>query len=196
MVTLLDVPVERVDRSMGDIHPGGNPHITLDPRNGIKIARGLAARLGALAPENRALYQTNAEAVAKRLQAKIAEWEKRMAAFRGRPVVTYHKSFVYLVAWLGLVPVGTIEPKPGIPPNAAHLARLIGEMRARKVPLILQERWYPSNVAERIASQTGARLVLLSGMTADGSSYPEHIDGVIRALEEAAGNAPPRASGP
>jgi zinc/manganese transport system substrate-binding protein len=100
-------------------------------------------------------------------------------------VVSYHKSFVYLIGWLGLVEVGTIEPKPGIPPNAAHVAELVNEMKARKAPAILQERWYPSSVAETIASQTGAKLVLIPGMTADRGSYLDHIEEIVRALEGA-----------
>jgi zinc/manganese transport system substrate-binding protein len=185
MVPLQEVPQQRVDRSMGDIHPGGNPHFTLDPRNGARIARGLAERFGNLAPDNRALYAKNTAAFVQRLDAKIKEWEQRLATRRGTSVVSYHKSFTYLTGWLGLNEVGTIEPKPGIPPNAAHVAELVNEMRARKVAAILQERWYPSSVAESIASQTGAKLVLIAGMTADHGSYIDHIDEVARALEAA-----------
>jgi zinc/manganese transport system substrate-binding protein len=185
MVPLLEVRQERIDRSMGDIHPGGNPHFTLDPRNGARIARVLAQRFGDLAPDNRALYARNADAFVTRLEAKTKEWERRLASRRGTPVVSYHKSFVYLIGWLGLVEVGTIEPKPGIPPNAAHVAQLVNEMKARKAPAILQERWYPSSVAETIASQTGAKLVLIPGMTADRGSYVDHIDEIVRALEGA-----------
>jgi zinc/manganese transport system substrate-binding protein len=185
MIPLLEVPQQRIDRSMGDIHPGGNPHFTLDPRNGARIARGLAERFGNLAADNRALYNKNAEAFAARLEARTKDWERRLASRRGTAVVSYHKSFIYLTSWLGLTETGTIEPKPGIPPNAAHVAELVNDMKARKVPAILQERWYPSSVAETIASQTGARLVLLSGMTADRASYIDHIDEVVRALETA-----------
>ena len=185
MVSLREVPQQRIDRSMGDIHPGGNPHFTLDPRNGARIARGLAERFGNLAPDNRALYAQNADAFVKRLDAKTKEWEQRLASRRGAPVVSYHKSFTYLEDWLGLVEVGTIEPKPGIPPNAAHVADLVNEMRTRKAAAILQERWYPSSVAESIAGQTGAKLVLIQGMTPDRGSYIDHIEEIVRALEAA-----------
>jgi zinc/manganese transport system substrate-binding protein len=185
MVPLQEVPQQRIDRSMGDIHPGGNPHFTLDPRNGARIARGLAERFGALAPENGALYGKNAEAFAQRLEARTKEWERRLAARRGTPIVSYHKSFIYLTSWLGLNEVGTIEPKPGIPPSAAHVAELVNEMKARGVPAILQERWYPSSVAETIAHQTGARLVLIAGMTPERGAYIDHIEEVVAALERA-----------
>ena len=197
LVPLLEVPQQRVDRSMGDIHPGGNPHFTLDPRNGARIARALAERFGDLAPDNRALYARNAGAFVTRLEARTRDWERRLASRRGTPVVSYHKSFVYLTGWLALVEVGTIEPKPGIPPNAAHVAELVNEMKARKVPAILQERWYPSSVAETIAHQTGARLVLIAGMTPEHVSYIDHLEEVVRALEAALpalAGAPPAAA--
>jgi zinc/manganese transport system substrate-binding protein len=191
MVSLQQDGLPRTDRVTGDIHKIGNPHFTLDPRNGVRIARGIAARLGALAPENRVLYERNAEAFAERLKAKIKDWEARMAGRRGTPIVTYHKSFIYLTGWLGLTEAGTIEPNPGTPPSAAHLAALVNEMKARHVPVILQERWYPSSVAETIATQTKARLLLLAGMTPEGSSYVEHVDEIIRALDAALPGAAP-----
>jgi zinc/manganese transport system substrate-binding protein len=191
MVPLQEVPQQRLDRSMGDIHPGGNPHFTLDPHNGARIARGLAERFGGLAPDNRAVYAKNAEAFVQRLDARTKEWERRLASRRGTPVVSYHKSVIYLTSWLGLDDAGTIEPKPGIPPNAAHVAELINEMKARKVPAILQERWYPSSVAETIARQTGARLVLIAGMTPEHGSYLDHIEEIVAALE---GALPPLAA--
>ncbi|HEX3694972.1 MAG TPA: metal ABC transporter substrate-binding protein [Polyangia bacterium] len=182
MVPVLEVPRERIDRSMGDIHPGGNPHFTMDPRNGARVAQGLAARFAALAPDATAKFQQNAAAFVQALGAREKQWEALLGGARGTPVVTYHKSFIYLTSWLGLTEVGSIEPKPGIPPNAAHVAELIGEMRARGVKVILQERWYPSSVAESIASQTGAKLVLIAGMTADNGRYADHIDEVVRAI--------------
>lgn len=182
MVVLREVPTQKVDRAMGDIHPGGNPHFTLDPRNAVRIAQGLAERLSALTPGDGAIYRKNAQALVARLTAREQRWQAALAAARGTPVVTYHKSFVYLTGWLGFLETGTLEPKPGIPPNAAHLAALIGDMRARKVPLILQERWYPSNVAEQVAAQTGARLVLIAGMTPEGARYDDHIDEIVASI--------------
>jgi zinc/manganese transport system substrate-binding protein len=181
-VSLLEVPQQKVDRSMGDIHPGGNPHFTLDPRNAIAIARLLAGAFGGLAPDNRALYERNAAAFGAALTARTKAWTAALAPYRGTPVVTYHRSFIYLTSWLGLVETGTVEPKPGIPPNAAHVAALVTTMRARGVPVILQERWYPSTVAEQIATQSGARLVLVPGMTADRADYGDHIDQVVHEL--------------
>jgi zinc/manganese transport system substrate-binding protein len=184
-VSVLDVPRGRVDRSMGDIHPGGNPHFTLDPRNGVLVARALAQSFGALSPDNRAAYQRNAEAFAAQIAAREKGWDAALAPHKGTPVVSYHKSLIYLTSWLGLDEAGTIEPKPGIPPSAAHVAELVSAIRARHVTVIIQERWYPSSVAEQIASQTGAHLVLITGMTPDGGRYADHIDEVVRAIAAA-----------
>src|SRR5215831_3303120 len=107
VVPLLEVPRQRVDRSMGDIHPGGNPHFTLDPRNAARIARALAATLAAIAPENRALFEHNAAAFTAQLGAREKVWEASIAPYRGTPVVTYHKSFAYFTSWLGLTEAGT-----------------------------------------------------------------------------------------
>jgi zinc/manganese transport system substrate-binding protein len=185
MVALEEAPPVKPERSMRDLDLVGNPHFTLDPRNGARIARGLAVHLGELSPEHRALYRKNAEAFAGRLDARTRQWEQRMAPWRGTSIVTFHRTFTYLFAWLGLVEGGTVEPKPGRPPNGGHVAELVQQMKAHHVPVILQERWYPSSVAERIASQTGAKLVLIAGMTPENVSYADHLDEIIRALEAA-----------
>src|SRR5215471_7207120 len=103
VVPLLEVPRGRVDRSMGDIHPGGNPHFTLDPRNAVRVARALAPLFGNLAPENRAVYERNAAAFAAQIEAREKGWEAAMVPYKGTPVITYHKSFAYFTTWLGLV---------------------------------------------------------------------------------------------
>ena len=182
MIPVLDVPVGKIDRSQGDIHPGGNPHYTLDPRNGVRIARGLAERFGRLDPAGRESYLRNAESFAKRIEAKTAEWERGAAPLRGAAIVTYHRSFIYLSAWLGLVEVDALEPKPGIPPSPSHVAQVIERIRERHVRAILQERWYPSSTGQVVAQQTGVHLVLLAGMTALGGSYIDHIDEIVRAV--------------
>ena len=195
MVSLREVPQQRIDRSMGDIHPGGNPHFTLDPRNGARIARGLAERFGNLAPDNRALYAQNADAFVKRLDAKTKEWEQRLASRRGTPVVSYHKSFTYLEDWLGLVEVGTIRAEAGDP--AERRAR----RRAGQRDADAQGGRHPARALVSIErsrihrGQTGAKLVLIPGMTPDRGSYVDHIEEVVRALEAAIPRAPPRARG-
>src|SRR6185503_5628285 len=110
---MLDVPTAPVDRSMGDVHPFGNPHFNLDPENGKAISKAIADKLAALAPGNAQLFHANQQRFVQELDRKFAEWKKLMEPFRGTKVVTYHKSFDYFLQRFGLELAGTIEPKPG-----------------------------------------------------------------------------------
>jgi zinc/manganese transport system substrate-binding protein len=183
----LDVPAANVDRSHGDIHPGGNPHYLNDPRAAAAVARGIAGRLAELDPSHRAAYEANRDALVARLTAARARWEKRLAPYRGAPIVAYHKTWTYLADWLGLDQVGFLEPKPGIPPNPQHVASLLGLARTRKVRLVLQESYYPDAASKLVADKIPAPLVHVAGGTnfAGGESYEQHIDGLVEALGKA-----------
>jgi len=112
-VRMLEVP-SRLDRADGDVHAGGNPHINTDPRIYLRVGAALAMRLAQLDPANAAAYQAGHAAFATRWRANLARWEQQAAALRGQPVVVQHKSFSYLLDWLGLKEVATLEPKPGV----------------------------------------------------------------------------------
>ena len=127
---LIDVPTS-VDRSMGDIHAQGNPHLQLDPRNIAAVARSLATRLAAIDPANAAYYPARGADFQARWQAAMARWATAAAPLKGVPVVVIHKDQAYLARWLGLVEVAAIEPKPGVPPSAGYLAGLVTRL-ARK----------------------------------------------------------------
>lgn len=184
---LLEVPTQAIDRSMGDIHPGGNPHYLHDPRAAAEVAKGIAARMGELDPQNASAYQANLASFLQRLETARRGWEKRMAPYRGTPVVGYHRSLVYLVDWLGLIEVDYLEPKPGIPPNPAHVARVITLARQRRVPALLQESHYPDATSRVVAEKIPAALVKLPGGTdvQHGQSYLDYIDAHITLLEHA-----------
>ena len=186
LIDPLEVPREKIDRSMGDIHPSGNPHYTLDPRNGLVVARGIAERLETIDPQHAKAYQANLARFTQSLKERIAGWEKAFAPFKGTEVVTYHKSWIYFVEWAGFDEVAFVEPKPGLPPSAGHVAQVLGVIKRRKVPLILQEDWYPAASSEELARLGGARLVRVPGQTREGQSYADHIgqivDGTVGAL--------------
>lgn len=189
-VDALERPTGPIDRSMGDIHPGGNPHYLLDPRRAVDCARGIAERLAELDPANAGAYRKNLATFTAALAAKRTEWERRLSAYRGAPIVTYHKSWVYLSDWLGFDEVGYLEPKPGIAPTPTHVAQLIARARLRKVGLLLQESYYPSNTGKLVAGKIGARLLVLPAATntARGQSYIAHIDELVSAIERALGS--------
>jgi zinc/manganese transport system substrate-binding protein len=184
-VTLQEVPGHPVDRSMGDIHPGGNPHFLADPRAGAAVARGIAERLAAIDPAHQAGYQQGLAAFLQRLAAARAGWEKRLAPFRGVPIVAYHKTWTYVASWIGLEEVGFLEPKPGIPPNPSHVAQLLMVARTRKVRAVLQEEYYPDATSRLVAEQIPAVLVRVPGGPdfQGGQSYEDYIDKLVGLLE-------------
>ena len=120
-MTMLEVP-SSIDRAQGDIHPGGNPHIHLDPRNIRKIAVAFTERMAQLDSAEANNYRGRAKKFLERWQQAIARWEKQAAPLKGMKVIVYHKNMTYLDAWLGMREFGEIEPKPGLPPTTAHLS--------------------------------------------------------------------------
>jgi zinc/manganese transport system substrate-binding protein len=185
MVTKLGVPAGPIDRAMGDIHPGGNPHFLYDPRNAAPIARGLAARFGALDPEHAADFTANAESFVVKLDAVLDGFQPMLASYQGAPIVSYHQSFPYLATWLGFEVIAQIEPKPGVPPSPAHVATVLGAARARGAKVVLQEPWYPETTASLVAEKAGARLVVFPGGTdlAAGQDYFVYLATLVERLQ-------------
>jgi len=160
LVHLLEVP-SAVDRSMGDIHPLGNPHVTLDPRNIAIIAKALAARLAQLDPANAAYYGTRGEDFQKRWSAASAKWDAAAAPLRGVGLVVIHRDQVYLCNWLGLKELAAIEPKPGVPPSAGYLAELVTKLAASPPKMILRNAYNDPKAAEWLAERIHVPVVLL-----------------------------------
>ena len=127
-VTTLEKPT-RLDRADGDVHPAGNPHIQTDPRNVVRVAAPLSARLAELDPPNAAFYQARYNAFAERFNAAIADWEKQAAPLAGVPIIVQHKAFTYLIEWLRMKEVAALEPKPGVEPTVAHLSEVLASLR-------------------------------------------------------------------
>jgi zinc/manganese transport system substrate-binding protein len=170
-MNLKEVPTTKIDRSQGDVHPGGNPHFMADPRNGIIIARAIAEYLTKLEPSKADYFKKHSDAYIADLKTKIASWEKTIAPLKGKKVITYHKSWTYFSDWVGLDEAGYLEPKPGVPPSPDHIAKLIGIMKQKEVKLIIMEPFYPKGVGEDVATRTGAKLLVL----------PTEVDGVPEA---------------
>lgn len=163
---VLEVPSGPIDRSMGDVHPRGNPHYMLDPRNGIAVAKGIAAKLSEIDPDNAPYYEENYEEFANLLKAKIKGWEQELAPYKGTEIVSYHKNLEYFTEWAGFKEAGYIEPKPGIPPTPSHVAELIKKMNSTGVKLVIASNYYPRKTGEIIAGKTGT--VFLSIPTSVG----------------------------
>ena len=160
LVTMLEVPVV-VDRSMGDIHPEGNPHVHLNPYNLMTVGETLADRLSGIDPENASFYKDNYRDFSSRFRAAISRWESEAAALKGKPVVVHHQSFVYLIDWLGMKRVGTLEPKPGIPPTTSHLKNLLRKLRNSPADVIIRTPYDPDDASEWLSEKTGTRAIVL-----------------------------------
>ena len=159
-VTRLDVPV-RVDRSMGDVHPNGNPHVHLDPRNLAIIAHALVQRLAEIDRDNAKFYVERNSAFQAKLSESIRRWEEEASGLKGLRMVTYHRDSIYLANWLGLVMSMTIESKPGIPPSAGHLADLLAELKAEPADLITRMAYNEPKAPEWLSDRTGIPLAEL-----------------------------------
>lgn len=208
-VEVLDVPQGTINRAMGDVHPGGNPHYWLDPLNGRRIAGAMADRLALIRPGDAETFRENADKFQRALDErmfgaealkgkepevlwqrlakgddipKLGGWAAAMAPLRGRKIVTYHKSWIYFANRFGLDVIAELEPKPGVPPTAAHLAQVADTAKAGGVKIILQEPFYSRKAADRVAAQIGARMVVVAnsvGGQMEATDYLALMDLVV-----------------
>ena len=174
---MLEIPA-KLDRADGDVHAGGNPHINTDPRVYLKVGEALAARMAQLDPANAAAYQAGYAAFAGRWQANLARWEKQAAALRGQPIVVQHKSFSYLIDWLGLKEVATLEPKPGVEASAAHLSRVLQQVRGQKPRWVIRAVWESSRATDWFAANSGTPAVVLP-FTVGGNEAAKDLTGLF-----------------
>jgi zinc/manganese transport system substrate-binding protein len=187
-IPVLDIPTTKIDRSMGDIHPQGNPHYWLPPSNARIIAREIAARLVQIDPEGKPAYDKNLASFLSRVDAKEKQWAPLAAKMKGARIATYHKSWTYVSHWLGMVEIGYVEPKPGIPPDPSHLVRLINVMRAEKARLLLMEDFYNKSTAQLVAEKAGAKLLILPtdvGARPEIKTWFDLVQDVLRELTSA-----------
>ena len=159
-VDRMDIPTS-VDRSQGDMHPDGNPHVVTDPRNIARVGTALALRLAQIDAPNTAFYAAREKDFAARWPAAIAKWEARAAPLRGVAIVVHHKEWSYLERWLGLREVAQLEPRPGIEPSAAHLQSLLEVLKTQPAKLVVHAAYQEPRAAEWLAQRTGVAVVKL-----------------------------------
>ncbi|MDP9267456.1 MAG: metal ABC transporter substrate-binding protein [Acidobacteriota bacterium] len=158
---ILEKPTGQVSRAMGDVHPLGNPHYWLDPDNGRRVAKGIAGKLGEMDPGNAAYFQQRFQDLDKRLTDAEKRWEAQMAPYRGRKVVSYHKSLPNFAKHFGLNVVGYVEPRPGIPPSPGHTIELMQQMKREGVKVILVEPYFDLKTPNAIARETGGQVAVI-----------------------------------
>jgi zinc/manganese transport system substrate-binding protein len=177
-ISKLEIPA-KVDAGQGDVHRFGNPHYWLDPRNIRVMVEDIVDALAKRSPGDETFFRMNADAYLQKLAGKIAGWEALMKPYAGRKVVTFHRSWSYFAAWLGLGIAGEVEPKPGIAPSPSHTLDLIGLVRSSGIKLILVEPFYDLSAPEQIARATGAKVAVMptsSGGIPEVNDYIGLID--------------------
>jgi zinc/manganese transport system substrate-binding protein len=188
-VTTLEKPAV-LDRAAGDVHPQGNPHIQMDPRRVLKVARALSARLAQVDAANAAAYATRLAAFESRWNAAIARWEAKAAPLKGKGIVVQHNSWIYLTQWLGLQQVGALEAKPGVPPTSAHLASMVATVKEKKPFAVVRAAYQDPKPSKWLSDRTGVPVVTLPfTVGADAKSqdlfamYDETIDALLGAAK-------------
>lgn len=175
-VAPIEVPQGGADRAMGDVHPFGNPHYHLDPRNMALVAKGIAAALAKLDPANASDYAKNGDSAAKAYRDLDAEILSTLAPLKGSPVVTYHSSLDYFFLRYGIDVVGFVEPKPGIKPSPTSLLDLERRMKEKGVRGVVAEPYQDLKIAQKVASDTGAKLVVVPAYTGGNPGAGTYAD--------------------
>jgi zinc/manganese transport system substrate-binding protein len=186
---VLQKPVGPVDRSQGDVHPLGNPHFLLDPRNGIAVAHLMADRMAELDPDCASHYRLRAEEFAAEMEALVPVWQESVTDAVTCPVIVYHQHWEYLFNWLGIESIGAIEHRPGISPSPKHVEELIQRGRDEDCVTVIAATWDNLGIAEKAAERLDAPLCILPGAlgaTDAADSYPGLFTEICRRLREAA----------
>lgn len=175
-VPLLEKAV-RLDRSMGDVHPAGNPHVHLDPRNIARIAAALGERMAKLSPGEATHFGGRTKSFLERWRAASARWEGVAAPLKGVPIVVYHRNLTYMIHWLGMREVAALEPKPGLPPTTAHLGELLAGLRQNPAKAVVRAAYNDPRAAQWLAERAGIPSVLVP-FTVGGTESAKDLFGL------------------
>ncbi len=190
VVHLLEKPAS-VDRSQGDIHPEGNPHVQLNPHNIALVAKELTARLSQVDAVNSAYYKSQYAVFSEKWQQAIKRWESEALSLKGTPVVVHHMSFTYLNDWLGLTQVATLEPKPGVPPTTGHLEELLKTLNVHPAKAILRSSYDPDDASNWLSEKTGTPAIKMPYTVGGNESATDLFglfDSTIATLKGATGD--------
>lgn len=177
MVERLDVHAE-VDRTMGDVHAGGNPHVHLDPRRILIIAKSLQERLIEIDPAGKEIYQQRLNNFNQRWQEAMMQWQQQASILKGTRMVVHHRDWVYLFDWLGIEIAGALEPKPGLPTTAGHLLSLKQSMKSNPATMIVYTSYQNPRAAKRFSQMTNIPAVELP-YTVGGAEQAKDLFGLF-----------------
>ena len=173
-VQTIEIPT-KLDRSQGDVHASGNPHVHWDPYRLLTIAQLLNQRLQKIDPQHTVDYAAQYEKFSANWQSATQRWEAEASVLRGKKVIVYHKNWSYLLKWLGIEVVGDLEPKPGIPPTSSHLASLINVVKTEQPAFILMANYQDDKGAQWLSQRTGVPVLELP-FTVDGNPESDRLD--------------------
>lgn len=184
VVRMLEVP-KVLDRAHGDVHAAGNPHIQTDPRNILKVAMALSARLIELDPAETMVYKAALQEFAAKWQTAMARWEKQAAPLKGVPVLVQHNAFPYMIDWLGMKEVGTLEPKPGVEASGGYLAEVLARQATLPARMVLRPAYQYDTPSRWIADRARIPAVMLPftvGGTPEATNLVSLFDETLRRL--------------
>ena len=177
VVVMKEIP-QHLDRAEGDVHAAGNPHIQTDPRNFLPVADVLTTRLAEIDPANGALYKAHHDAFVAKWRAAIQRWETEAAPLKGMPIAVQHKSWIYLLDWLGLKDVVALEPKPGVPPSSGYLAEVLATVKASPVKMTIRAAYEDDRPSQWLEQNAGVPMVELP-FTVGGSDKAKDLFGLF-----------------
>ena len=198
VIPLKDIPTGPISRAMGDVHPKGNPHYWLDPRNGARLAVAIGQRLAVIDPAHAADYRKAAKAFVAELTSRLVDWRKQLAGLKGQPVIAYHNSMEYLADAFGFTIADEVEPKPGIAPSGAYLGQLLGTIRNRNIPLLIMEPFYEQRSAAFLHEKTGINVAVIPqsvGSMKGIKTYFDLFNGIVKTIDAALAAATPTTTG-
>ena len=176
-VRKLDVP-KQVDRTQGDVHPDGNPHIQTDPRNIALVATALGARLALVDPAHAAQYQQRTAAFSQKWQANLQRWAAQARPLKGVAIAAHHKAYAYMEDWLGLTEVAVLEPKPGVEPSASHLEEVLDTLKAHPAKMVIYSAYQDPKPDEWLSEHAHIPAVKLA-FTVGGTDGAKDLTGLF-----------------
>lgn len=185
LITPLDKPAANITRAMGDVHPDGNPHFTLDPVRMSELATKIADKLSELDSANSAIYAANAKQFQESISKKMADWTLRIQRIEIKELVTYHPSLNYFLDRFGLKAPIYLEAKPGVPPSAQHVLAVINTMKKQNIKLILVDSFFDTKIAERIIKETPKAKVISVGISVEAQPGLNKLEDVTEQLVNA-----------
>lgn len=182
LVDVLDIPTGSISRADGDVHPQGNPHVTLDPIRLGSIAEGIAKRLAELEPNHGRIFIQRAKELKERLEEKTKNWQQRIVKSGIKQVITYHKTLNYFLSRFDLPILATLEPLPGVAPTAAHILEVINKAKANGSRLILVENFFDDAPAHRVAKEVEGMRVASVPVAVGGNTNVRSVDELFEYL--------------